>query len=43
MNQEFTKHIQTELANIQVAGTFKKERQIRTPQGKTISADDGNK
>lgn len=41
MNQEFTKHIQTELANIQAAGTFKKERQIRTPQGKTISADDG--
>ncbi len=41
MNQEFRKHIESELANIQAAGTFKKERQIRTPQGKSISADDG--
>jgi glycine C-acetyltransferase len=41
MNQEFKKHIESELANIEAAGTFKKERQIRTPQGKSISADDG--
>ncbi len=41
MNQEFKKHIEAELANIQAAGTFKKERQITTPQGKTVSADDG--
>ena len=41
MNQEFKKHIEAELASIQAAGTFKKERTITTPQGKNISADDG--
>jgi len=41
MNQEFKKHIEAELANIQAAGTFKKERTITTPQGKNISTDDG--
>lgn len=41
MNQDFKKHIEAELANIQAAGTFKKERIITTPQGKNVSADDG--
>lgn len=41
MNRDFTKHIESELAQIRAAGTFKNERQIRTPQGRSISADDG--
>jgi glycine C-acetyltransferase len=41
MEQEFSRHLQRELAAIQSAGTYKRERVIVTPQGTTIRVSDG--
>jgi glycine C-acetyltransferase len=41
MQQEFKAHLEKQLADIQVAGTFKQERVIATPQGTTIRVSDG--
>src|SRR5947207_1088482 len=37
----FQKHLQTQLGDIQAAGTYKRERVIMTPQGTTIRVKDG--
>jgi glycine C-acetyltransferase len=41
MNSAFTQHLQTQLADIRAAGTYKRERVIMTPQGTTIRVADG--
>jgi glycine C-acetyltransferase len=41
MTSHFKAHLQTQLAEIRQAGTFKKERVIVTPQGATIRVADG--
>jgi glycine C-acetyltransferase len=41
MNTAFTQHLQTQLADIRAAGTYKRERVIMTPQGTTIRVADG--
>ena len=41
MNSTFTQHLQTQLADIRAAGTYKRERVIMTPQGTTIRVADG--
>jgi glycine C-acetyltransferase len=41
MNSEFTQHLQSQLADIRAAGTYKRERVIMTPQGTTIRVADG--
>jgi glycine C-acetyltransferase len=41
MNSAFTQHLQTQLADIRAAGTYKRERVIMTPQGATIRVADG--
>ena len=41
MNTVFTQHLQTQLADIRAAGTYKRERVIMTPQGTTIRVADG--
>ncbi len=41
MNSAFTQHLQTQLADIRTAGTYKRERVIMTPQGTTIRVADG--
>ena len=41
MIAEFKKHLDTQLAGIQSAGTYKRERVIITPQGTTIRVADG--
>jgi glycine C-acetyltransferase len=41
MNTAFTQHLQTQLADIHAAGTYKRERVIMTPQGTTIRVADG--
>jgi glycine C-acetyltransferase len=41
MNPAFTQHLQTQLADIRGAGTYKRERVIMTPQGTTIRVADG--
>ena len=41
MNTVFTQHLQTQLADIRAAGTYKRERVIMTPQGTTIRVSDG--
>jgi glycine C-acetyltransferase len=41
MIEEFTKHLDAQLAAIQSAGTYKRERVIITPQGTTIRVADG--
>ena len=37
----FQQHLQTQLADIRAAGTYKRERVIMTPQGATIRVTDG--
>ncbi len=39
--QTFQEHLQTQLAGIRTAGTYKTERVIMTPQGTTIRVSDG--
>ena len=39
MNTQFTQHLQTQLDDIRAAGTYKKERQLSTPQGSIVYAD----
>ncbi len=39
MNTQFTQHLQTLLDDIRAAGTYKKERQLSTPQGSIVYAD----
>ena len=41
MIEEFKKHLGAQLAAIQSAGTYKRERVIITPQGTTIRVADG--
>ncbi len=41
MIEEFKKHLDAQLAAIQSAGTYKRERVIITPQGTTIRVADG--
>ena len=41
MTPHFQAHLQTQLADIRQAGTYKKERVIATPQGATIRVADG--
>ncbi|MGH7952097.1 MAG: glycine C-acetyltransferase [Limisphaerales bacterium] len=41
MFDSFQKHLQTQLADIRAAGTYKNERVIITPQGATIRVSDG--
>ena len=41
MNAAFKTHVETQLAGIRAAGTFKRERVIHTPQGTTIRVADG--
>jgi glycine C-acetyltransferase len=41
MTTHFNEHLQTQLAEIRKAGTYKKERVIATPQGATIRVADG--
>src|SRR5437660_11585459 len=41
MNAAFKEHLQTQIAAIRGAGTYKKERVIITPQGTTIRVADG--
>ena len=41
MTTQFKGHLQTQLAEIRKAGTYKKERVIVTPQGATIRVADG--
>jgi len=41
MRGGFQMHIETQLAEIQAAGTYKRERVITTPQGRTIRVADG--
>ncbi len=41
MNSSFTQHLETQLADIREAGTYKRERVIMTPQGTTIRVADG--
>ena len=41
MYQEFKTHLQTELSNIELAGLYKKERVIISPQGAKIRVADG--
>ena len=41
MNDSFKQHIETQLADIRKAGTYKRERVIQTPQGTTIRVADG--
>src|SRR6266581_1923935 len=41
MMDSFQKHIQEQLESIRVAGTYKRERVIVTPQGTTIRVADG--
>jgi glycine C-acetyltransferase len=42
MNDSFQHHLETQLADIRAAGTYKSERVIMTPQGTTISVADGS-
>jgi glycine C-acetyltransferase len=39
MNTLFTEHLQSQLDGIRTAGTYKKERQLSTPQGSMVYAD----
>src|SRR5213595_2582198 len=41
MNGPFQQHVQSQLADIRAAGTYKRERVILTPQGTTIRVSDG--
>ncbi|MEI9866456.1 MAG: hypothetical protein WDN00_18255 [Limisphaerales bacterium] len=41
MSAAFKEHLQTQLAGIRSAGTYKNERVIITPQGTTIRVADG--
>src|SRR5215467_44002 len=41
MQPEFKQHLETQLAGIRSAGTYKNERVIMTPQGTTIRVADG--
>lgn len=41
MNDKFRSHLGRELENIRAAGTYKNERVITTPQGRTIRVSDG--
>jgi glycine C-acetyltransferase len=41
MNDLFKHHLETQLADIRQAGTYKRERVIQTPQGTTIRVADG--
>src|SRR5213595_2944108 len=41
MNGPFQQHVQSQLADIRAAGTYKCERVIITPQGTTIRVADG--
>ena len=41
MNSSFTQHLETQIADIRAAGTYKRERVIMTPQGTTIRVADG--
>ncbi|HVV74008.1 MAG TPA: glycine C-acetyltransferase, partial [Verrucomicrobiae bacterium] len=41
MHKQFKEHLETELAGIRTAGTYKQERVIVTPQGTTIRVSDG--
>src|SRR5439155_25070383 len=41
MNTAFKEHLQTQIAGIRGAGTYKNERVIITPQGTTIRVADG--
>src|SRR5215470_8115767 len=41
MQQEFKDHLESQLAAIRSAGTYKNERVIITPQGTTIRVSDG--
>jgi glycine C-acetyltransferase len=41
MTEAFQKNLQTQLAEIRAAGTYKSERVITTPQGATIRVSDG--
>ncbi len=41
MTRTFKEHLQTQLADIRRAGTYKNERVIITPQGSTIRVADG--
>src|SRR6266852_4421809 len=41
MEKEFAQHLETQLAGIREAGTYKSERVILTPQGTTIRVADG--
>ncbi len=41
MQSAFQQHLQTQLGEIQAAGTYKNERVIMTPQGTTIRVADG--
>jgi len=41
MKEEFKQHLNTQLAGIRSAGTYKRERVIVTPQGTTIRVADG--
>src|SRR5215212_1162371 len=41
MNPNFTQHLNSQLAEIRAAGTYKRERVIMTPQGTTIRVSDG--
>ena len=41
MTPKFKEHLETQLAGIRTAGTYKNERVIVTPQGTTIRVADG--
>jgi glycine C-acetyltransferase len=41
MQKAFAEHLESQLASIRAAGTYKSERVIQTPQGTTIRVADG--
>src|SRR6478735_2925119 len=41
MNSNFTQHLQSQLDAIGAAGTYKRERQLTTPQGASVRANGG--